>query len=87
MTARQARTIITLALLVVPVMVTSCAEVIGWRRPRRWEYLITVPNDAEFDREMDRLGAQSWELVTVQRAAAGVVASNECIFKRPKRGP
>jgi hypothetical protein len=88
LTARQSRTIIALlAWLVVSVTTTSCVEVLGSPRRQRWEYLITVPNDSSFDRELDRLGSLSWELVAVRQATVGGGASRECIFKRPKHGP
>lgn len=53
--------------------------------PQKWEYMIVSPEDAEFTKAMDRLGADGWELVSARRATSGSGgdASYEMILKRP----
>ena len=53
-----------------------------------WEYKVESPSDRTFETEVDRLGADGWELVTARRVApddGGPGAKYELIFKRPRR--
>lgn len=55
----------------------------------RWEYAIASPSDKAFERVIDRMGSQGWELVSSRRASSpgnGNEMNYEMIFKR-KRFP
>jgi hypothetical protein len=61
----------------------------GFLRPvltQQWEYKIASPSDIGFQREMDDLGKQGWELVFARRATSQEDSVHyEVILKRPKR--
>jgi hypothetical protein len=61
----------------------------GFLRPvftQQWEYKIASPSDIGFQREMDDLGAQGWEMVFARRATSQTDSVHyEVILKRPKR--
>lgn len=49
-----------------------------------WEYTIESPSDLQIEEELDRLGAEGWELVAARRATSSISdnVSYEMIFKR-----
>jgi hypothetical protein len=72
--------------LVAAVLIVSLFGVISsWGT--RWEYRIEAPADRLFESEVNRLGAEGWELVSARRVASedGSGAKYELIFKRPRR--
>lgn len=53
----------------------------------KWEYRLESPSDTSFQRTMDRLGADGWELIFARRATSDYSGlSYEMIFKRPRQG-
>jgi len=82
---RRFSDIILVALLVVIVGLLS------WNmfRVEKWEYKIEAVNDLTFTTDINKLGADGWELVVARRASAGPVDTDakpefsyEMIFKR-----
>lgn len=64
---------------------------LGWNtfRVEKWEYKIEAVNDLTFTADIDKLGAEGWELVFARRASAGALDtgtkpefSYEMIFKK-----
>ena len=53
--------------------------------PTRWEYTLESPSDYSFTGDMNRLGAEQWELVFARRALDSTTDSYnyEVILKRP----
>jgi hypothetical protein len=81
-----------LTLLVALIAALLLFHVVTWvidhASPTRWEYKIEAPSDRVFETEIDRLGADGWELVTARRVApddGGPGAKYELIFKRLRR--
>lgn len=56
--------------------------------PEQWQYTIAAPKDEDLQTEIDKMGADGWELVFARRASGGDQSnpkmSYEMIFK--KRG-
>lgn len=80
-----------LALLIALIAALLLFHVVTWvvdrASPTQWEYKVESPSDRVFETEVDRLGAEGWELVTARRVAPddGPGAKYELIFKRPRR--
>lgn len=74
--------------LIVSVLMTGFGE---QRQARstlvRWEYRVESFEDSIISTQMDRLGAEGWEMVSARRALSGEDGARrslyECIFKRP----
>jgi DNA-directed RNA polymerase subunit RPC12/RpoP len=51
-----------------------------------WEYRIESIDDIMFESEMDKLGAEGWELTFARRAIDSITDRGiyECIFRRPR---
>jgi len=82
---RRFTEIILVALVVVIVTLLS------WNvfRAEKWEYKIEAVNDLTFNTDINKLGAEGWELVFARRASSGPADatakpefSYEMIFKR-----
>jgi DNA-directed RNA polymerase subunit RPC12/RpoP len=52
----------------------------------KWEYKIFAPSDSFFEKQMNKLGDEGWELVFARRATSNLGDSPlyELILKRPK---
>ena len=51
---------------------------------RPWEYTIETIDDSRFDKKMEILGLQGWEIASCRRATSALHgALYECILKRP----
>jgi hypothetical protein len=74
-------------LLLAGVFALLLFSVVTHMRAPRWEYMIESVPDAGFQKSMDTLGNQGWEMVFARRASSDVAGkaefSYEVIFKRP----
>ena len=86
--AKRARQPINTAIF-LGILLVLIANLFATSRPRTtiWEYTIASIDDNVFDDEMQRLGAEGWELASSRRAISGKGESSkglyELIFKRP----
>ena len=84
----RAQLTLLIALIAAILLFHVVTWVIDHASRTQWEYKIESPSDRVFETEVDRLGADGWELVTARRVAAddgGPGAKYELIFKRPRR--
>lgn len=73
-------------LLLIILIILSATNLYFNQKFTRWEYTIAGIEDENWDFEMNKYGANGWELVFARRATAGSYGDPlyECIFKRPK---
>ena len=83
-TAMQGYIIIAILLIGLGSPIIGALRPTALRVTPKWEYKIESIGDYSFDRVMDELGNEGWELVTARRAINDSTASYEMIFKRPK---
>ena len=88
MTKTQATLVIV---VLFAILVAASANVIVNRRSQviKWEYKIEGISDLEFERKMQTLGEEGWELTFARRALGSETFGEksslyECIFRRPK---
>lgn len=85
----RAQVTLLIALISALLLFHVVTWVIDHASPMRWEYKVESPSDRVFETEVDRMGAEGWELVTARRVApddgGGPGAKYELIFKRPRR--
>lgn len=76
---------VLIALVAAVLLATVYGAFAG--RGARWEYRVESPVDRVLESEVNRLGAEGWELVSARRVTAddGVAGKYELIFKRPRR--
>jgi len=80
-----------LTLLIALIATLLLFQVVTWVSDHastpQWEYKVESLSDRAFETEVDRLGAEGWELVAARRVAPdeGPGAKYELIFKRPRR--
>jgi len=53
---------LVLTMVLLTVVISSCTKTQAQSRPERWEYNITAFHDLE---ELNELGQQGWELITL----------------------
>jgi len=79
--------------LIVLVLITAISGGFSFTflKPKtKWEYKIAAPSDSAFEGNMNRLGAEGWEIVSARRATTKNYITGEtegiyeCILKRPK---
>ena len=86
--AKRARQPINTAIF-LGILLVLIANLFATSRPRTtiWEYTIASIDDIVLNQEMQRLGAEGWELASSRRAVSGEGESSkglyELIFKRP----
>lgn len=88
MTKTQANIMI---LVLAAILLAICANVFVSRKSQavNWEYKIEGISDLEFERKMQKLGDEGWELTFARRALGEETFGEkkslyECIFRRPK---
>ena len=78
--------IITLLLAVIATLLAIQTFKEPPQKPDPWTYMIIAPSDDELDQELDRDGAQGWEIAAARRATHGEgyssTARYEIILKR-----
>ncbi|MFO0958654.1 MAG: hypothetical protein U0800_14690 [Isosphaeraceae bacterium] len=53
--------------------------------PPQWEYHVSVQSNPRTPQELNRLGAEGWELCTVTSPLPNEQQTYTLLFKRPKR--
>jgi hypothetical protein len=90
----QPNTITRSQATLICILLLFCTGLLTWhtfKSPQKWEYRIESIPDISFDSEINRLGAQGWEMVFARRASSGSDLSEkptfsyEIIFKRPSQ--
>jgi hypothetical protein len=81
-----------IAVLLALLLIAVCG--IGWINrplPDSWVYMVAVPRDAELLNQLDKYGADGWELVYARRASDGdrysPTMSYEVILKKRGTAP
>jgi hypothetical protein len=80
-----------LIVLMLLVAVGLAYSLFGPSRHGKWQYAIVAPADPVIESELNRLGAEGWEIVGSRRATSGsgysAMAAYELILKRPGSAP
>lgn len=77
-------------LVVLAVLILAALVFLVFRATRtpQWQYMVVAPPDQMLESEMNRLGAEGWEIISARRATGAYnTASYEMILKRPGEAP